>query len=120
MAHFAQLDITNTVVNVVVVGNDTINNTQFPESEELGINFLQSLYPNTTWKQTSFSSSFRKRYAAIGYTYSPKYDAFIPPKYFKSWKFDEQKCCWVAPVEKPTDEKIYAWDEESLAWQKIE
>lgn len=118
MAHFAQLDITNTVVNVLVVHNDTIENKEFPESEHLGIQFLQGLFPNTVWKQTSYSGSFRKRYAGIGYNYIPKYDAFIPNKYFKSWLFDEATLDWVAPVPYPQDGEDYLWDEESLNWKK--
>lgn len=121
MAHFAQLDINNNVINVIVISNDDINNEEFPKSEEIGINYLRTLYsPMSIWRQTSYSGSFRKRFAGIGFTYSPKYDAFIPPKYYRSWLFDESTCDWVAPRAKPVDDNYYDWDEESLSWKKIE
>jgi len=81
MANFAQLDGSYIVIEVVVINNDTIDNLPFPESEPVGVAFLQSLFGLTTvWKQTSYNKSFRKNYASIGYTYDPVLDEFIPPQ----------------------------------------
>lgn len=80
MAHFAQLDEQNKVIQVIVVSNDVINNLPFPESEPLGVDFCQSLYgENTVWKQTSYNGNFRKIYAGIGHLYDATVDEFIPP-----------------------------------------
>jgi len=80
MAHFAQLDANNIVLDVIVVNNAVVGDLPFPESEPLGVAFCQSLYgADTVWKQTSYNSSFRSCYAGIGYTYDPITDEFIPP-----------------------------------------
>jgi hypothetical protein len=77
MAYFAQLDENNIVTEVVAVANETIGFLAFPESEPVGIAFLQSLYgENTIWKQTSYNSNFRVHYAGVGMEYYPDLDAF--------------------------------------------
>lgn len=121
MAHFAQLDENNMVVNVVVVSNDDINNLPFPESEPVGIAFLTNLIPGTKWAQTSYNSNFRVRYAGIGYTFVPNSSAtqnggFAPPKYYSSWVWSDSNCDWIAPIPYPTDGKDYMWDEEKHIW----
>jgi hypothetical protein len=79
MAHFAQLDENNVVVQVIVVGNDTINHLPFPESEPVGVEFCKSILgQDTIWKQTSYNHKFRGRYAGIGSIYDPAEDAFNP------------------------------------------
>jgi hypothetical protein len=121
MAHFAKLDENNNVIAVHVVNNDVIT-IDGNESEQLGIDFLTQLHNYPLWKQTSYNAAingFRKKYAAIGMTYSLIYDAFILPKPFNSWIFDKEKCDWIAPKEYPVDGKNYIWDEMSLSWFEI-
>lgn len=80
MAHFAQLDENNVVLQVIVVSNETLGGLEFPESEPVGVDFCQSLFgPDTTWKQTSYNSNFRGVYAGVGFTYDPVNDVFAPP-----------------------------------------
>lgn len=118
MAHFAQLDSYNTVINVVAVNNDVVNNLQFPYSEPYGVDFLKSTYgQNTRWKQTSYSNKFRNTFASIGYRYRELLDAFIEPKPFPSWKLNEKTLKWEAPVESPGEEYVI-WDEQSQQWTK--
>lgn len=115
MAHFAQLDENNTVLQVIVVNNNELmDNGQ--ESESKGIAFCQSLFPGTVWKQTSYNGNIRKNYAGIGFQYDSQRDAFIPPQPFPSWVLNEQTCRWDAPTPYPTDGKLYYWDESSLSW----
>ena len=117
MANFAQLDGAYTVIEVVVVNNETINNLLFPESEPVGVAFLQSLFGSTTvWKQTSYNANFRKNYAGIGYTYDPVLDAFIAPQPYPSWVLNTTTCQWQAPAPYPDDGKTYMWDEATLSW----
>jgi hypothetical protein len=81
MAHFAQLDNSNTVTQVIVVNNDILNNAEGLDGEAIGIAFCQSLYGvDTNWKQTSYNSNFRKNYAGVGDLYDSIRDAFIGPK----------------------------------------
>jgi hypothetical protein len=80
MAHFAQVDVNNIVFNVIVVNNEVLENKEFPESESIGVEFCKFLFgSDTTWKQTSYNSNFRGRFAGIGMTYDPVKDEFVVP-----------------------------------------
>jgi hypothetical protein len=52
-------------------------------------------------------------------TYDQERDAFILPQPFKSWVLNEETCVWIAPVDYPTDDKSYRWDEDSTSWVEI-
>ena len=121
MAHFAKINSnTNIVLEVHVVNNEDIQNLPFPQSESIGITFLIPWNtPDTYWKQTSYNKNFRKNYGSIGYTYDEGRDAFIPPKFFPSWVLDENTCQWIAPIPKPTDNKMYKWDEVTISWVEV-
>jgi hypothetical protein len=80
MAHFAQLNSTNTVTQVIVVNNEVINNATGLDGEAEGIAFCQSLYgADTIWKQTSYNSNFRGNYAGVGFVYDESIDEFVIP-----------------------------------------
>jgi hypothetical protein len=79
MAHFAELDESNKVINIIVVSNEDIKDQDGVESEEVGIDFCKSLFgENTRWVQTSYNASFRGMYAGINSTYDPIADVFLP------------------------------------------
>lgn len=78
MAHFAELDENNIVKRVIVVHNNELFDNGV-ESEIKGIKFCQSLFGGK-WIQTSYNSTFRKKYAGIGDIYIENLDAFILPK----------------------------------------
>lgn len=118
MAYFAELNAENEVVRVIAVSDEHAPG-QLPESESLGITFLESLGLGSNWKQSSFSSSFRKNHAGIGYLFDPNRDAFISPSPFPSWILDEQTCRWISPVPRPDDGDSYVWDEDAQQWVKI-
>jgi hypothetical protein len=115
MAHFAEIN-NNVVTQVIVIDNSKIFNTEFPESEAFGIEYLNSIFRHRNWRQTSYNASFRKNYAGVGYEYDETRDAFIPPKYYESWILDENTCRWKAPVDMPNDGRLYNWDENTLSW----
>jgi hypothetical protein len=120
MAHFAQLNNENIVINVVVVHNNELLDQDGNEIEQKGIDFCTSLFgQDTKWIQTSYNSVFRKNYAGIGYTYDAIRDAFIPPKIYDSWILNEQTCTWEAPTPYPIDGKKYYWKETNLAWVEV-
>jgi len=79
MAHFALVDNTNTVREVIVIGNDDCGGGEFPESEPIGQAFIASLGLAGVWLQTSYYANFRANYAGIGYTYDPQTDTFNLP-----------------------------------------
>lgn len=118
MAHFAELDENNMVVQVIVVHNNDCLDANGNESETVGVAFCQSLFGGN-WKQTSYNANFRKHYAGIGYTYDAGLDAFIPPQPYPSWSLDSD-CNWQAPVARPNDGKMYFWDETTQSWVVIE
>ena len=98
MAHFAQLE-NNTVIRVIVIGNDDIKDEHGNESETIGQAFCQQ-FGEGTYVQTSYNNTFRKNYAGIGFTYDPQRDSFIPPKPPIDVDFDEETCRWI-PKENP-------------------
>lgn len=69
MAHFAKIE-NKIVTNVIVVNNDVLGDLEFPESEKVGQEFIASLGLEGTWKQTSYSGSFRNKFAASGDTWT--------------------------------------------------
>ena len=127
MASFAKIE-NNIVITVESVVNEVLKDSNGIEQEQLGIDFLRTLYnePNAVWKQTSYNTiggvhsnggtPFRKNHAGIDYTYDSQRDAFIPPKPYNSWILNEQTCLWEAPVARPNDGNMYKWNEETQNW----
>lgn len=121
MAHFAQIDENNIVQQVLVVVNEVITDENGNESEQLGIDFLKSLYgEETQWVQTSYNGSFRKNYAYSGCTYDNERDAFIQPKPWNSWILNEETCRWEPPIPIPDETQPYVWNEDNLEWVLLE
>lgn len=116
MAHFAKLNAKNIVEQVVVV-----HNNDAPD-ETTGIAFLNSLFGEATWIQTSYNGNIRKNYAGVGFTYDPSRDAFIPPQPYPSWVLVEETCQWEAPITMPTltDGKGYQWNEATVSWVEFD
>ena len=79
MAHFAQIDDTKMITQVIVVSNDDCGGGNFPESEPIGQAFIASLGLTGTWLQTSYHGNFRGIYAGIGFTYNANTDEFVAP-----------------------------------------
>lgn len=120
MAHFAQLDENNKVIQVIVVANDDIKNESNEEDEQIGIQFCKNLLgQDTNWVQTSYSGKFRKNFASIGFSYDKKLDAFIPPKIFSSWILNKSTCIWEAPTPYPSDDNVYTWNEDNNSWEVL-
>ena len=119
MAHFATLNESNIVIRVEVINNAVILDDDDAEQEQLGIDFLISLYGAGNYKQTSYNGSIRKNYAGIGYTYDSGRDAFIPPKPYASWILNEDTCLWEAPSAMPDDGERYEWNESTTSWDQI-
>lgn len=121
MSHFAQIDGNNTVTQVIVIEQETLNTGLWGDP--------------ATWIQTSYNTrggvhygqdgqpdggvALRKNYAGIGFTYDAGRDAFIPPQPFPSWLLDETTCLWSAPVPYPTDGQRYTWNESTVSWDLV-
>lgn len=122
MAHFAELDNSNTVLRVLVIDNQDISSLPFPASEPIGILYLQNIFgADTIWKQTSYNRSFRCYFAGEGFTYDANYDVFIPPKLYPSWILNMETFGWESPVPHPLKEdpnrtEVWDWDEDNQTW----
>jgi len=112
MAHFAELDNSNTVLRVTVVHNNELL-VNGVEVEQVGIDFCHNLLGGT-WIQTSYNNNIRKQYAGIGYKYDSVADVFIVPKPYPSWTLDENHD-WQPPTPRPED-GMWSWNEETLSW----
>jgi hypothetical protein len=113
MAHYAQLDENNVVVQVIVIDNKDTADVNGIEKEYIGVAFCERLFGGT-WKQTSYNGNIRKNYAGIGYKYQADIDAFVPPQPYASWTLNAN-AQWQPPVAMP-NEGMYSWDEATQSW----
>lgn len=141
MAHFAQLDENNDVVQVVVLNNSIITDGDGVEQESLGVTHLQNIYgEDTTWKMTSYNTrhnkhwttlfetesddqtkAFRGNFASVGGSYDAVNDIFITPRpkdYYNnvanSWTWNTTDAKWESPIAIPSDDGVsakYGWVE---------
>lgn len=116
MAHFARLE-NNIVVDVHVVDNHNLHDENGIEQEQIGINYLKSLWGDHRFVQCSYNGTIRKQYPGIGYSYDEANDIFVAPQPFSSWTLNEN-FDWVSPVVEPVVEfpMVAHWSEEKLDW----
>lgn len=69
MAHFALVDETNLVREVLTIANEDCGGGEFPESEPIGQAFIANCGIGGLWLQTSYHANFRGKYAGIGDTW---------------------------------------------------
>ena len=132
MAHFAELDENNVVLQVLVVANSDIEVEDVldgldivRDDEQAGIDFLKGIFPDSgTWVQTSYSRTFRHRFASWGGSYDADNDRFNDPQPFPSWTMDENEPWgWIPPTpfpdEPPADWNVYQWDEGTTSWVEV-
>ena len=104
MAHFAELNSSNVVLQIVVISNDEVDANGGDLSAEAET-FVGTLVPHTSggtaWKQTSYNNNFRKQYAGIGYVYDASKNKFLNPQPYASWALDGSDD-WKAPITYPS------------------
>ena len=96
MAHFAQLDENNIVVQVIV-GVDEPHDGEVIYAANTGLVWKKTSYNTFAGEHRLGGTPFRKNYAGIGFTYDAQRDAFIPPKPSDGYVLDEQTCQWIEP-----------------------
>ena len=69
-----------------------------------------------TWLRCAEDGSIRQCFPGVGYVYNSQTDAFIPPKPFPSWVYNQTEHLWYAPVTCPQDGHKYRWDEATVSW----
>ena len=112
MAHFAEIDKNGIVLRVIVAEQDFIDTGLVGDPA----NWIQTSYNTDEGVHKEGGTPLRKNYAGKGYKYDADRDAFIPPRYYPSWVLDEEKCVYVAPVEKPKDVGHSEWNEAAGKW----
>lgn len=103
MAHFAEIDSSNTVLRVIVVAE---------EHEANGSEWCHDLLGGT-WVQTSYNHNIRKQYAGVNFTYDADADVFIAPQPYPSWTLDTNHD-WQPPTPKPAGD--WWWNESEQSW----
>jgi len=113
MAHYAFLN-ENFIVTEVITGRN--------ENEVVdGISDWEEYYGNFREQycvRTSYNHRIRKQYAGIGFKYDAIADVFVAPQPFPSWSLDINHD-WQPPIPRPTDDKMYVWNETDLSWDEI-
>ena len=118
MAHFAELDENNTVLQVIVVHNNELLDGE-TESEAKGVEFCSTLFGHTNWVQTSYNNNIRKQFAGTGYTYDSDSDVFVAPQPYPIRALDDNSD-WQAPTPMPEDDNMYSWNEDTQSWDLVE
>ena len=117
MSHFAKIDDSNIVTEVIV-------------AEQAHVDKLEG-----TWLQTSYNTRggkhygedgnedggtpLRKNYAGIGMLYDETIDGFIQPQPYASWTLNSTSGYWDPPIPVPDDEgpgNVYIWNEDTQSW----
>lgn len=112
MAHYAFLNETN-IVTEVIVG---IDETELIEG--LSPEVWYGNFRNQSCKRTSYNGNIRGIFAGVGFTYNAIEDIFIAPQPYPSWV--RNGSIWESPIPMPVDDKQYKWDEDLGAWVEAE
>jgi hypothetical protein len=119
MAHFAELDENNVVLQVIVVHNNELLDDEGQENEAKGVEFCSTLFGHNNWVQTSYNHSMRKQFAGVGFTYDDVNDIFVAPQPYPSWSLDDNSD-WQPPTPMPEDGNMYSWNEDTQSWDLVE
>ena len=121
MAHYAKVN--NGLVTQVIVAEaeffETFVDSSPGEWIQTSYNTRGGVHYNPETGEPDNDEPLRKNYAGIGMTYDSVRDAFIPPQPYNSWTLNEDTCLWDSPTPYPTDDLMYSWDEETLAWIEV-
>jgi hypothetical protein len=131
MAHYAFLDETNIIVELITGKDETelidgLTPEQWYENFR-GLKCVRTSFNTRNGKHYDNDGvedngvAFRGNYAIIGFIYDPIRDAFYAQQPFASWKLNEKKYQWEPPIPYPDDinDKNYIWNEETLSWVEV-
>ena len=114
MSHFAKV-LDGKVIQVIVAEQEFFNT--FVDTS--AGTWLQTSY-NTHGNKHPNNTPLRGNYAGIGFTYDYENDVFYSSQPYPSWTLDQSTWLWEAPIPKPTDGKLYTWNETTQTWLEIQ
>lgn len=104
MAHFAEIDENDVVINVIKFDDADMLDAKGKESEAAGIEHLKSVFGHDRWVQTSYNTRegehleggmpLRYRYAIIGGTYDKTLNVFLFPKPQGDYQLNPDTFTW--------------------------
>ena len=128
MPHFAELDNTLTVINVICVG-DEYEGKDLKLCQDTHLTYRQTSYntkggvhynPETGQPSDDQSKAFRKNFARIGDQYRVDIDAFVAPQPYPSWTLDTTTGSWKPPVAWNPDNGLQRWNEADQQWESAD
>ena len=111
MAHFAKVN--NGIVVQVIVAEPEFFETFVDTSPGEWIQTSYNTYGNV---HLDGGTPLRGNFAGIGMNYDRTNDVFYHQQPFPSWVLNDSTWLWEAPVARPTDDKMYKWDEAAKEW----
>jgi len=99
MAYFAKINLSTSVVEKVVLIEDSDSSTEIE-----GKNKCVELFGATSdeyIKTTKGDTSFRGNYAVVGGTWDAANDIFVPPSPFRGWIWNNSILRWEPPSTPP-------------------
>lgn len=122
MAHFAKINDSNLVTDVIVIHNNELLDENNVEQESLGISFAKTILGDGKYVQTSYNDAFRNQFAGIGFIWDSDNDVFYEPSPYPSWSLDSNYN-WQSPVPRPQDSSYdyeWAWNEANQTWDSAQ
>jgi hypothetical protein len=110
MGHYAKVE--NGIVTQVIVADG-------PDwcEQNLGGEWVQTSYNTHGGVHSGDKLPIHKNYAGIGYHFDGI--GFYAPQPYPSWTKNSTTYLWESPTPKPTDGKIYTWDEATTSWIEV-
>src|SRR6056300_1314549 len=70
------------------------------------------------YEDANGQSDKRYNFCGVGDNYDRNADAFYAKKPYESWILNTTKYIWEAPVETPTGDGIFSWNETDQQWDE--
>jgi len=115
MAHFAQIDSEDRVIQVVVVEQAVIDQGVLGDPQA----WIQCSYNTAEGRHYLGGQPLRANYPGPGWIYNRQLDIFHPPKPPGTATLNPVTGQWDRPKPRPTLPNIYQWNEELQDWEII-
>lgn len=119
MAHWAQVDENNIVVQVLVTENNGDDDGYNWLVENIGGRWIQTSYNTQGGVHVAGGTPIRYNFAGEGFFYDEEADAFYSPQPYPSWVLNTDTYVWEAPTPRPAPFG-WVWNEEAVQWEETE